>query len=272
MRILFTFAGGYGHFEPLIPIARAAAHAGHTVAVAGRASLGPTIEVAGFTAFPTWPPFNGAPPKRLPLLPVDLDRSARRDLAALLRRTQLRFTGLDLWIPSEHFVDSARVQRATEATMAAIDLAADLARLVESPRGGLVGIALPAAVPPALVQTLCAYAESRGVDLADHTVRDTRPDARLGVGLDPAGLLLAGQDPVALAARWGTAVQCARLSDASAVGRVAVAGAGSRLDVRAYRATLDVLGYSRNVVVDVRGVRDQVQALMRAREVWDPAP
>ncbi len=204
--------------------------------------------------------------------PRDLDRSARRDLAALLRRTQLRFTGLDLWIPSEHFVDSARVQRATEATMAAIDLAADLARLVESPRGGLVGIALPAAVPPALVQTLCAYAESRGVDLADHTVRDTRPDARLGVGLDPAGLLLAGQDPVALAARWGTAVQCARLSDASAVGRVAVAGAGSRLDVRAYRATLDVLGYSRNVVVDVRGVRDQVQALMRAREVWDPAP
>src|SRR5690606_38918541 len=77
MRILFSFAGGYGHFEPLIPIARAAQNAGHTVAVTGRASLVPTIEAAGFSAFPTWPPASGAPPKRLPLLPVDLDRSAR---------------------------------------------------------------------------------------------------------------------------------------------------------------------------------------------------
>ena len=76
MRILFTFVGGYGHFEPLIPVARAAADAGHTVAVAGRHSLVPVIEAAGFTAFPTWPPNNGAP-RRLPLLPVDLDASAR---------------------------------------------------------------------------------------------------------------------------------------------------------------------------------------------------
>jgi UDP:flavonoid glycosyltransferase YjiC (YdhE family) len=36
MRILFTFAGGSGHLEPLIPIARAAEAAGHTVAFSGR--------------------------------------------------------------------------------------------------------------------------------------------------------------------------------------------------------------------------------------------
>lgn len=205
--------------------------------------------------------------------PRDLDRSARRDLAALLRRVQLRFSGLDLWIPSEHFADSARVQRATDATMAAIDLAAELARLVESPRGGMVGLALPAQAPTGVLRILCAHAESRGVDVADHTTRDSMPsDERLGVGLDPAALLLAGQDPVALAARWGGTVQCARLSDASAVGRVSVGGPGSRLDVRAYRATLDVLGYAREVVVDVRGVRDQAHALMRARAAWDPAP
>jgi hypothetical protein len=32
-RILFAFAGGQGHFDPLVPLARAAAAAGHHVAV-----------------------------------------------------------------------------------------------------------------------------------------------------------------------------------------------------------------------------------------------
>jgi len=35
MRILFSFTGGLGHVEPLIPVARAAEAAGHTVAVTG---------------------------------------------------------------------------------------------------------------------------------------------------------------------------------------------------------------------------------------------
>ena len=32
LRILFTFVGGQGHFDPLVPIAGAATAAGHTVA------------------------------------------------------------------------------------------------------------------------------------------------------------------------------------------------------------------------------------------------
>src|SRR5690606_31973157 len=32
-----------------------------------------------------------------------LDNSARRDLASALRRAELAFAGLDLWIPAEHF-------------------------------------------------------------------------------------------------------------------------------------------------------------------------
>ena len=39
MRILFTFAGGNGHFEPLVPIAGAAEDVGHVVAFAGRPSM-----------------------------------------------------------------------------------------------------------------------------------------------------------------------------------------------------------------------------------------
>src|SRR6476661_3772654 len=52
MRILFTTISGSGHFHPLVPIARAAVAAGHDVAFACAASFVPTVERAGFRAFP----------------------------------------------------------------------------------------------------------------------------------------------------------------------------------------------------------------------------
>ena len=51
MRVLFTFIGGSGHFRPLIPFARAAQAAGHTVAVAGAGGRHEEVTAAGFTAF-----------------------------------------------------------------------------------------------------------------------------------------------------------------------------------------------------------------------------
>ena len=59
----------------------------------------------------------------------DLDRSARRDLAAHLRRTEVAFAGLDLWIPSGHFRDDSNVDRAVGAVLDAISLCDDLATL-----------------------------------------------------------------------------------------------------------------------------------------------
>ena len=56
MRILFTFIGGSGHFRPLIPVARAAQAAGHTVAIAGAGGRGAEIAAAGFNAFATSEP------------------------------------------------------------------------------------------------------------------------------------------------------------------------------------------------------------------------
>jgi hypothetical protein len=56
VRILFTFIGGSGHFRPLIPFARAAQAAGHTVAVAGSGGRQAEITAAGFTAFATSEP------------------------------------------------------------------------------------------------------------------------------------------------------------------------------------------------------------------------
>jgi UDP:flavonoid glycosyltransferase YjiC (YdhE family) len=76
MRILFAFAGGNGHFEPLVPIARAAAAVGHVVAVAGGHGMVPTIEAVGFTAFATGKPGAGAP-RRIPLRVLDAERENR---------------------------------------------------------------------------------------------------------------------------------------------------------------------------------------------------
>ncbi|MGE5335239.1 MAG: glycosyltransferase [Nitrososphaerota archaeon] len=51
MRILFAFEGGSGHFNPLVPIARAAEAAGHTVAFACAPQRLAMVEGAGFQAF-----------------------------------------------------------------------------------------------------------------------------------------------------------------------------------------------------------------------------
>ena len=56
MRILFTFIGGSGHLRPLLPFARAAQAAGHTVAVAGPGGQRVAVTEAGFTALQTSEP------------------------------------------------------------------------------------------------------------------------------------------------------------------------------------------------------------------------
>jgi UDP:flavonoid glycosyltransferase YjiC (YdhE family) len=76
VRILFTFAGGAGHFEPLVPIARAAAAAGHAVAFTCAARMVPLVARRGFPAVAT-APGELRPPERRPLVPVDRDREQR---------------------------------------------------------------------------------------------------------------------------------------------------------------------------------------------------
>ena len=53
MRVLFSCVGSYGHFFPLVPLARAMARAGHDVAFATAGSLAPQVESAGFELRPT---------------------------------------------------------------------------------------------------------------------------------------------------------------------------------------------------------------------------
>lgn len=76
MRVLFTFVGGRGHFEPLVPFARAVVDAGHSVAFGCGKSLVAMVEAAGLAAFPIGNATSDAA-TRLPLLPVDREREAR---------------------------------------------------------------------------------------------------------------------------------------------------------------------------------------------------
>jgi UDP:flavonoid glycosyltransferase YjiC (YdhE family) len=86
VRILFTFAGGHGHLEPLLPIVHAAAAAGHDVAVAGgHRQLRPVAD-AGLRTFPLGPPPSGAPRERRPLLEVDVEREWRDVRERFVRR------------------------------------------------------------------------------------------------------------------------------------------------------------------------------------------
>ena len=52
MRILFTGVVGFGHFNPMVPLARAFVDAGHEVRFAIDPGFCPTVEATGFTAFP----------------------------------------------------------------------------------------------------------------------------------------------------------------------------------------------------------------------------
>jgi UDP:flavonoid glycosyltransferase YjiC (YdhE family) len=76
MRILFTFVGGHGHFEPLVPIARAAGVMGHEVAFGCAPSMVSTVKAAGFNVSAIGTGTSSAP-KRISLRPLDSEREDR---------------------------------------------------------------------------------------------------------------------------------------------------------------------------------------------------
>ena len=77
MRVLFTFAGGSGHAEPLVPIAGAVQAAGHSIAFAGRRAAVTPLEGHGFTLFPDQAATSSGPATITPLREVDMEREYR---------------------------------------------------------------------------------------------------------------------------------------------------------------------------------------------------
>jgi len=194
--------------------------------------------------------------------PRELDRSARRDLAALLRRLELTCTGLDLWIPEQHFQDQSTCDRAISAVAQALEMAAEVA-------GSLVSCALPNDVGGDVVGALSLAGDRVGATLADHAWPsvDRSQIPGLAFGLDPARVMLAGDDPVN--AVFTTPPIAARLSDMAAEGRVAPGGGG--LDLRAYAAALVTSAASAPVVLDLRSIRDPQTVASETRERWGGA-
>lgn len=87
MRILFSFVGGDGHFIPMIPVARAAEAAGHTVAFTCGPQTEDAVKAAGFDALPLGTSGGpGGPPERRPLRPIDQAREDQQFRDGFARR------------------------------------------------------------------------------------------------------------------------------------------------------------------------------------------
>lgn len=207
--------------------------------------------------------------------PRDLDRSGRRDLAGVIRRAGLGFSGLDLLIPPDHFADPGRADRAMSAARGAIDLAADLASLAPSETDGrVICLALPRAMAPDARASLADDALRRQVRLADLGwvgAESTGSESPIGACVDPARAIMGDADAVGLVGTLGPALACARLSDSDGAARIAPGTRGGRLDPTAYHAALLAVGYRGFVVLDLRGLVDQEAAAASAVAAWRKA-
>jgi hypothetical protein len=198
--------------------------------------------------------------------PRSLDRSARRDLAALLRRHQLRCTGFDLWLPPAHLAEGPNVERATEAIVDAIGLARELTALVET--RAIVSVVLPVEPNPEAITVIEAAARRHEVAVADYAwpARETGD-----LGLDPSLAIMANQSAPKAATQFGDRLVTARLRDAGVSGHVPVGSAGGTLDVPAYAAALSISAPNVTVVADVRSLRDATGAAASALRAWTDA-
>lgn len=221
------------------------------------------------------------------LRPRELDRSARRDVASLLRRLEVGFAGLDLSIPPAHFAEAAHVDRAVKATCEALTLAADLAALIPTPDhlgpvdatgSRVISLSLPATLAGDVRDTLANHALSCQCTIADFrwplpeienassggdamtTIAATSTIAQntpgIGHGLDTGTLLVAGLNPAKfisrLATRFPGEPAQLRLTDAASSRRVPV-GDGE-LDELSVDVACQVAGYKGFAVIDLRGI------------------
>ena len=203
------------------------------------------------------------------LRPRELDRSARRDLAALCSRSGLAISGVDCFIPPRHLLAGQHQDRAMHALIAALELSADLARLGNGD-AGIVSCELPTGIQSEIVDAIEAACDRFEVQVADHAT--TQPTHPLHVGIDPAACLEAGNDPVRSAASLGERLVSTRLSDRDESGRVLPVVEEGRLDLLAYRVALVSAGYGRPLVVDLRGVPDALLRCGQIPEAWDDLP
>ena len=206
--------------------------------------------------------------------PSQLGISARRDLAGLLHRQGMVLAGLDLWLPESAFFEADTIERAVDRTVECIDLATDLGNC---PISMLLPKQVDSSELDSALEVILAKAGGRGVRIADYA-RDAPGMEPVdvqshGLGLDPASLLMAGEDPAAAALAWGDRLASARLVDLTGEGNRTVPSMGGRgqLDLVSYKISLGLNPGGRCVVVDLRDCPDPLQGLVQAGEAWESA-
>lgn len=206
--------------------------------------------------------------------PRELSQRARQDLIALLSRHDMQIAGLDLFLPRQHYTEAEHMDRAMNATLAAIELAADLGRVPMS-------LSLPVGqIRDDVKSTLIEAADGRSVRLAIHAEDELDALAAwlnaadqhaLGAGIDPAALLARGEKAVRSTQRFARRLAVARLSDLTSSALRCPIGEGE-LDIAAYRITLDLAaGRTGPVVLDLRGLENPVAAAISGKKAWDGA-
>lgn len=227
------------------------------------------VAAAGFTSVQLDASLPGIRPR-------ELDTGARRDLSASAGRAGLTLAGIDLFIPREHLLSPAHLDRATQALLAAVGLAGDLGRVPLS-------VALPVAEMDADVgAVLVGAADRAGVRLAVHA--EDEPEALsawaeasagiAGIGMDPAAHLAARRDPSAIVQQSLDLLAVARLNDTHmglTDGSRLPVGVGD-LDLVGYRVGCDLAPRRVGpVVLDLRGLTDPAAAAVSGKQAWDNA-
>lgn len=195
-----------------------------------------------------------------------------------MRRGELGFGGVDLFLPPLDFVDPKTLDRAVGAVLGAIGLAADLAGSGGAGLGGagsggdgrVVSLVLPEDLEDDVRSTIDDEATRQGVRLADHAwpIGERETQGMMLAGLDPVRVLEAGESPAKAAARYGDYLAGARLCDRDETGRCAVGATGARLDVLSYAAALATVGVA-SVTIDLRGLHEPAGAINDAATAWN---
>ncbi len=197
----------------------------------------------------------------------ELTRSARRDLASTLRRNELDLTGLDLWIPPEHFVDQSTVQRAMDALNQAAELSSELAQLVGGRSRPIVSVILPKELPAIERSSIGSSAQRVGALIVDHQPEIENPIPGIRIGIDPSMILLDGRSPGKAITQAGPDLGAVRLNDMNAMGRCAIGAPGSKLDLKGFAGALLVSGQEW-ITLDVREIPDPQLACQKAQHAW----
>ncbi|MEO0562817.1 MAG: glycosyltransferase [Chloroflexota bacterium] len=162
MRILFSFVAGNGHFQPLVPIARATQSAGHIIAFACHVGMAPTVERAGFATIS-----YGIPSDRAEAL-KPLHVFSREEIE---RKIAERFMGEVAPDKASHLIEVARDWRPNLIVCDDMDFGSVIAAEVLN-------------IPYATVVVLAAGATLRAAFLGDawsaaRAVHDLPPDPSL---------------------------------------------------------------------------------------------